>query len=280
MIYDLDIRTLSLIVSIVSLMIGIIMIYVYSCQKTYNGFQFWTYASVSLFVGMLLLSMRGILSTFLSVIVANAAIISYFGLISYGLNLFFQHKPSKLPYAMSITLFVLFFPYFTYINPDIGMRIAIISSVATLFLISSAYCVRSYSKDIALKANNLLISLFSVHACILLLRILYTLTNESYIQNFMKASSVQGVSFVVDIISNISIFLGLIIINMQRVEKDFLDSAKEVKRLKGIIPICMHCKGIRDDKGSWNQLEEYISEHTDAQFSHGICKECEKKYYN
>ena len=53
----------------------------------------------------------------------------------------------------------------------------------------------------------------------------------------------------------------------------------EIKTLKGIIPICMHCKGIRDDKGYWNKLEQYITEHSDVQFSHGICDDCLKKHY-
>ncbi|MFT5701335.1 MAG: PAS domain S-box-containing protein [Desulforhopalus sp.] len=53
----------------------------------------------------------------------------------------------------------------------------------------------------------------------------------------------------------------------------------EIKTLKGIIPICMHCKGIRDDEGYWNKLEKYITKHSDAQFSHGICEKCFKKHY-
>lgn len=53
----------------------------------------------------------------------------------------------------------------------------------------------------------------------------------------------------------------------------------DIKTLKGIVPICMHCKGIRDDKGYWNKLEQYISEHTEAQLSHGICEKCLQKYY-
>ncbi|HJV38269.1 MAG TPA: cache domain-containing protein [Geothrix sp.] len=52
-----------------------------------------------------------------------------------------------------------------------------------------------------------------------------------------------------------------------------------IKTLHGIIPICASCKKIRDDKGSWNQLETYISEHTEADFSHGICPECARKLY-
>jgi transcriptional regulator with GAF, ATPase, and Fis domain len=53
----------------------------------------------------------------------------------------------------------------------------------------------------------------------------------------------------------------------------------EVKELSGLLPICMHCKKIRDDKGYWNQIEAYIYEHSDIEFSHSICKDCAEKYY-
>ncbi len=56
-------------------------------------------------------------------------------------------------------------------------------------------------------------------------------------------------------------------------------AANEIKTLQGILPICSHCKKIRDDKGYWNRIESYIHKHSDADFSHGICPECAKKYY-
>ncbi len=52
-----------------------------------------------------------------------------------------------------------------------------------------------------------------------------------------------------------------------------------IKKLEGIIPICMHCKKIRDDQNSWNQLEQYITNHSEAMFSHGICPQCLKEHY-
>jgi len=57
------------------------------------------------------------------------------------------------------------------------------------------------------------------------------------------------------------------------------EAIKEIKTLRGIIPICSHCKKIRDDKGYWSQIESYISEHSEAEFSHGICKDCAEEYY-
>jgi len=64
-----------------------------------------------------------------------------------------------------------------------------------------------------------------------------------------------------------------------RVVSDLKKTLSEVKTLRGFLPICSHCKKIRDDKGYWNQIESYIHKHSDAEFSHGICPECAEKYY-
>ena len=53
----------------------------------------------------------------------------------------------------------------------------------------------------------------------------------------------------------------------------------KVKTLSGLLPICAHCKKIRDDKGYWNQIESYIRDHSEAEFSHSICQDCAKKHY-
>ncbi len=60
---------------------------------------------------------------------------------------------------------------------------------------------------------------------------------------------------------------------------DLRDALAKVKTLSGFIPICASCKKIRDDQGFWNQIERYISEHSDAQFSHGICPDCMQRLY-
>ena len=53
----------------------------------------------------------------------------------------------------------------------------------------------------------------------------------------------------------------------------------EVKKLSGLLPICSYCKNIRDDKGYWKHLETYLWEHSDVDFTHGICPECAEKYF-
>jgi PAS domain S-box-containing protein len=59
------------------------------------------------------------------------------------------------------------------------------------------------------------------------------------------------------------------------------DAALEhVRLLSGLLPICAGCKKIRDDEGNWHQIESYISEHSQARFSHGMCPACGKQYYD
>lgn len=60
---------------------------------------------------------------------------------------------------------------------------------------------------------------------------------------------------------------------------DLKKSLTKVRQLSGLLPICASCKKIRDDKGYWNQIEAYIRDHSEAEFSHGICPECSQKLY-
>lgn len=59
--------------------------------------------------------------------------------------------------------------------------------------------------------------------------------------------------------------------------KSLQEALSEIKILKGIIPICSYCHNIRDDEGAWDRVEDYISKHSGAEFSHGVCPECMKK---
>jgi hypothetical protein len=57
------------------------------------------------------------------------------------------------------------------------------------------------------------------------------------------------------------------------------EALENIKTLRGIIPICAGCKKVRDDQGYWHQVEAYVRDHSDAEFSHGLCIECAKEFY-
>lgn len=68
-------------------------------------------------------------------------------------------------------------------------------------------------------------------------------------------------------------------LELRRSNEELQQALKEVKVLRGLIPICASCKKIRNDGGFWQQLEEYLGEHSEAEFSHGLCQPCIKKLY-
>jgi len=73
-------------------------------------------------------------------------------------------------------------------------------------------------------------------------------------------------------------------IKMVQIERDKLineltEALRKIRTLNGLVPICASCKKIRDDQGYWNDVESYVAEHSEAEFSHGICPDCMKKLY-
>ena len=75
--------------------------------------------------------------------------------------------------------------------------------------------------------------------------------------------------------------MGLRLLNetLQARNRELEEALSTIKTLRGLVPICAHCKNIRDDHGYWQSVERYITNHSEAQFSHGLCPACAKKYY-
>lgn len=69
------------------------------------------------------------------------------------------------------------------------------------------------------------------------------------------------------------------IIERKRIEGELREALAQVKTLTGLLPMCANCKKIRDDQGYWSSVEKYISTHSEAEFTHGICPECLEKLY-
>jgi len=70
-----------------------------------------------------------------------------------------------------------------------------------------------------------------------------------------------------------------IIAKLQATKEELENALANVKQLSGLLPICSHCKQIRDDKGYWQQLDKYIGDHSMVEFSHSLCPQCVKELY-
>jgi GAF domain-containing protein len=66
-------------------------------------------------------------------------------------------------------------------------------------------------------------------------------------------------------------------LELRRVSHELAEAATNLKTLSGMLPICSHCKGIRDDKGYWQRVELYVQAHSEAEFTHSICPDCMKR---
>jgi DNA-binding NarL/FixJ family response regulator len=66
---------------------------------------------------------------------------------------------------------------------------------------------------------------------------------------------------------------------LQMRNQELQEALAKVKTLRGLVPICASCKKIRDDQGYWQQVEVYVRQHSEAEFSHGLCPDCAKKLY-
>jgi len=105
--------------------------------------------------------------------------------------------------------------------------------------------------------------------------------------NKIKAFEVGGVDYITkpfqieEVLARVHTHLVLRNLQKHLEEKNtqLEEALANVKRLRGLLPICASCKKIRDDQGYWKQIEVYIENHSEALFSHGVCPECADKLY-
>ena len=71
----------------------------------------------------------------------------------------------------------------------------------------------------------------------------------------------------------------ILVVQRKSISEEKEAALAKIKVLSGMLPICASCKKIRDDKGYWNQMEAYIRDHSEAEFTHGICPDCAKRLY-
>ena len=112
-------------------------------------------------------------------------------------------------------------------------------------------------------------------------------------QGLLGSGLFQSLFFIGALLLNVGIVTGALMLNSHRLEEELITSREElaraltdlkaslaeVKTLSGMLPICTHCKKIRDDQGYWQLIEKYIQDHSEAGFTHSICPDCLKKHY-
>lgn len=275
----LDIRTLSFTAAVIAAILYGYMSHLQVTRKTYQGFRHWTLAALASGTGSVLVTMRGLVPELISVVSANFLIILAIMLVFRGLAIFAGARPRVWPDAGLMVVFIGLICWFTYGQASVNWRIIIFSLCNGYYSLRAA---RLAAVEVAglLRARNwqLIVTLAGMGA-FFLLRAVLTFLSEQHLADFMDGGTLQVVTFLVSFLVHILIFTGLIFLNIQRLELDLAKAQEELKVLGGLLPICAHCKRIRDDSGYWHQVERYITDHSQASFTHGICPQCLQEIY-
>jgi hypothetical protein len=274
-----DIRTLVLASGIIAVVLFIYMVHVQYTRKTYPGFSFWTKGSLAAGVGLVLVALRGVVPDLVS-IVLSGALISFYPLMIYrGLAAFVGQRPGFWPDIVVFFVYTAVTSWFTFGPTNVAMRIALISLVLCYYLARSALLAAGPVANLLGSRNWMLVVALAGMAGLFLVRGLANLLGLSQPAHFMASGNLQAATFILSFAGQILSVTGLVSLNMQRLEKDLASSQQEVNLLSGLLPMCANCKRIRDDQGYWHQVEAYISTHSEAEFSHGICPQCIRELY-
>lgn len=274
-----DIRTLVLASGIIAVVLFVHMLHVQMTRKTYPGFGLWTRGSLAAGVGLILIALRGVVPDLLSIVLSGALIIFYPLMIYRGLAAFIGQRPSFWPDIALYFVYTFVTSWFTYGQTNVAMRIAVISLVLSYHCLRSSLLTAGPVATLLGSRNWVLIAILGGLAALFLARGLANLLGLSQPVEFMANNTLQAITFMLSFAGQILTVTGLVFLNMQRLEQDLALSQSEVNLLSGLLPICANCKRIRDDSGYWHQVEAYISTHSEAKFSHGICPPCLRELY-
>ncbi len=282
-----DMRTILLFDSLLSLAICLLMIHYASTQKTYAGFSHWTAAAFLASVGSLLVGLRDLVPVFVSIIIANLSLTCSWLLVKRGLEAFFNQEPS---YRLDAALFVLFsstFSYYTMGAPNLTARVVLVSVYLGYLSLHSARITRIGTTKLFSSSKSFLpYWLLTSGLVCMALPVVAFFEHLLPLSSFMAINLPHKICMIIVSCMHIVIYFGLISLFCMRSTSELVMSQNEVKVLKGFLPICMHCKSIyldgniKEDPKSWKSIESYISQHSEAEFTHSICPNCIKEHYS
>ena len=288
----LDIVTLMVCDAGIAIFIGIALLFYQMFHKTYSGFGFWTIGSFISAFGYSSLILRGGSQSWISIciIAVSFTLVALFRLD--GMMRFMRGAVlGKIYYLLALIIIFASSTYFHFVLDNVLIRNLILSFgvfLSALFIARELILYGPARKRLFYHIAAILNVMMGFEVLVGAMFFFF----ESMI-NSPRIPDLVSLHQLMIIFYEISWCLVFIMMNNQRLEGELhqsqeelqasLDQLKtamsEIKTLSGLLPICSICHKVRDDKGYWNRLEAYISSHSEAEFSHGICPECAKTAY-
>lgn len=226
---SLDIRSLLLLGALLCLTLAGVMIYFSLARKTYPGFHHWTAGFVSIGIGTVLVTLRGILPDFVSIIMGNALIVAMPIMLARGLEIFAGlHRKRGVADAALLAAFLAVFVWGTYIQPNLQLRIVCLSAVMLLYFAYALYLAVLHLPAVLGERNQLLIVMASFAVVSLLFRLVITLPEGAERLFMGRPDTGQAAAIILTILSVCGIACSLVILNSHRIERELREANRKI----------------------------------------------------
>ncbi|HKI52265.1 MAG TPA: hypothetical protein VJ995_09340 [Geothermobacteraceae bacterium] len=290
----LDVYTLIICNGLIGLLLGVFYLLYSLRQKTCPGFRCWQAAYFLLAAGYLALLVRGLLPAWPSIILVNGCFIAV-GLLRLAGSLRFLRGSALSPLAyLAIPTLVLLDSYFHLVDDNLRMRALLLS-----LFIFPCFVLAGWFFLLHRQTSNrgLFVTCGLVHmtyAGLLLWRGIFLYLKPSLdLKELMSGLMINDPYFMAAFLLEATLGICYLLLNSHWLESALVASKvklkesltlletahSELKVLRGILPICASCKKIRDESGTWTQVEAYIHAHSEADFTHGMCPDCRQEFY-
>ncbi len=253
--------------------------FVFRTPHPYPGLRDWVFSAFLLGAAGVLIGLRGIIPGFASIVVSNVVGLGGLIVIRRGLGRFFDIKLSWWPDILLLGGILFTQVLFAYVLESLLLRTLFISVAHGLTLASCAQLVRA--------GGRVLFPEDPIHPLALVLggvAIFHAV--RVLVIGIMLANPVEdadrilfGASILIMNPGALMMYVGLISLHARRTNADLVASQSEVRVLSGLLPICCQCKKIRTEQQDWMPVEVYVRDHSQAEFSHGLCPTCAQNLY-
>lgn len=257
-------------------LIALLMGFCLATQPTYPGFREWFAGVAAVAAGLLALTVRTGRAAVAAIALANLLLVAGVEYFHRG-SARFSGEDVRLSardvavYGMGVVLF----GWWLTVDYDVQRRIVVFClCLAWGGAKAAAVCFRNArgpfrALGTLLACANAGIAVFSVARALVALGRATRLPQDLLQRAGVEAALVAGTAA-----SGVVAAFTFVVLHGRRATVELQEASRRVRQLEGIIPICMYCKKVRVDRDSWDRIEKYVSAHTQAKFSHGICPEC------
>lgn len=282
-------RTLILTTAVAWLLVAGVLAFIHRKRRTYPGFGYWALYEALVGAGLGLMGLRELIPDTVSIMGGNALLSAGALLSVWAVRVFLEDRPRRRGFVALWAAHMAYAVWFTFAVPSLAARtlgVAVIVLGAATLLAVNLLSDKAARYRASARFTGVMMT---VAAATMALRGVGSTLFGSGSGMWVVAPDAVA-TYVVILAAGVLGAFGMVMMNHERLEQELtgardelqatLDSLRatteEVKILEGLLPICSWCKKIQDQKGAWTKMEVYIRDHSQAEFSHGICPECMK----